>query len=388
MPKLNKVLFPVSVLSVILALIALYPCRATQFKSVDNFFFPDTAVIDDDLFIAGGNIKLDGIIEGDLVAASGSLVQSGLVLGSLNAASQDIDVLGEVRGSVRAFAQNINVNGQLSRNLLAFGYSVDIKPEARIQRDVTAYCGKLTLHGTVGGDIKGGIGELVISGQVEGNVRVKADKVTLMPTARILGDLRYTAEKEAQIEPGAQIEGETVWTRKEIGKRKPSSIFTGKPLIPEILFLLALMVTGIVLILLCRKNAYQAKQAVQDSFLKSLGLGFVFIICIPIAILVMMVTIIGIPIAIISLFAYLVLAYVAKIPVAAFLGEKILKALGDKKEPSLIWSMILGLVVLTLFLNIPYLEWPIYFVILFTGFGAIITSQRRSGAQGKSGEGS
>jgi cytoskeletal protein CcmA (bactofilin family) len=387
MPKLNKVLISVSVLSAILIGITLRPCRATQFRSVDNFFFPDTAVIDDDLFIAGGNIKLDGIIEGDLVAAGGSLVQSGLVLGSLNAASQDIDVLGEVRGSVRAFAQNINVNGQLSRNLLAFGYSVDIKPEARIQKDVTAYCGKLTLHGTVGGDIKGGIGELVISGQVEGNVRVKSDKVTLMPTARILGDLRYTAEKEARIEPGAQIEGETVWIRKETGKEKPSSIFTGKPLIPEILFLLALMVTGIAFTLLCRRNAYQAKQAVRNSFLKSLGLGFVFMICIPIAILVLMVTVIGIPVAIISLFAYLVLAYVAKIPVATFLGEKILKALGDKKEPSLIWSMLLGLVVLTLFLNIPYLEWPIYFVVLFTGFGAIITSQRRSGAPGKSGEG-
>jgi cytoskeletal protein CcmA (bactofilin family) len=386
MPKLTRVLITVPVLVTILVCVTLCPCRATQFKSVDNFFFPDTAIIDDDLFIAGGNIKLDGIIEGDLVAAGGSLVQSGLVLGSLNAASQDIDVLGEVRGSVRGFAQNINVNGRLSRNLLAFGYLVDIKPEAQIQRDVTAYCGKLTLHGTVGGDVKGGVGELVISGQVEGNVNVKADKITLMPTARISGDLRYTCDKEAQIEPGAQIAGETVWTRKETGKKKPTSIFTGKPLIPEILFLLALMITGIVLTVLCRKNAYLAKQSVGDSFLKSLGLGFVFLICIPIAILVMMVTVIGMPIAIISLFAYLVLVYVAKIPVATFLGERILRALGAKEKISLIWSMILGLVVLTLLSNVPYLEWPIYFVILFTGFGAIITSQRRSGAQGKSGE--
>jgi hypothetical protein len=204
-----------------------------------------------------------------------------------------------------------------------------------------------------------------------------------MPTARILGDLRYIGEKQAQIEPGAQVEGEIVWTAKEPRKGKPSSIFTGKPLIPEILFLLALMVTGIVLTLLCRKNAYQAKQAVQESFLKSLGLGFVFMICIPIAILVLMVTVIGIPIAIISLFAYLVFVYLAKIPVATFLGERILKALGARQEPSLIWSMILGLVVLTLLLNIPYLEWPIYFVVLFTGFGAIITSQRRSGGQGR-----
>ena len=386
MPKLSKVTIVAMILTTVLVGLTFCPCRATQFKSVDNFFFPDTAVIDDDLVITGGNVKLDGIIEGDLISACGSLVQSGLILGSLNSASQSLDVLGEVRGSVRGFAQNVNVNGRLGRNLLAFGYAVDIKPGAQIERDVTAYCGKLTLYGTVGGDVKGRIGELVISGEVKGNVKVKADKLTLMPTARILGDLRYTGEKEARIEPGAQIVGETVWTRKESQEdKKPTSIFTGKPLIPEFLFLLALMITGIVLTVLCRKNAYQAKQAVGDSFLKSLGLGLVFLICIPIAIVVLMVTIIGIPIAIISLVAYLVFVYVAKIPVATFLGEKIVKGLGKKEEASLIWSMIVGLVVLTLLLNIPYLGWPIYFVVLFTGFGAIITSQRRSGAPGKSG---
>jgi hypothetical protein len=68
----------------------------TQFRTADNFFFPDTAIIHDDLVTAGGNIKLDGIIEGDLISASRSLVQSGLILGSLNAVAQDVDVLGEV----------------------------------------------------------------------------------------------------------------------------------------------------------------------------------------------------------------------------------------------------------------------------------------------------
>lgn len=375
----------VSILTTIFVSLAFCHSSATQFKKVDNFFFPDTAVIEDDVFILGENVKLDGIIEGDLISASASLVQGGLVLGSLNSISQDLDVLGEVKGSVRGFAQNVNVNGRLSRNLLAFGYSVDIKPDAEIQKDITAYCAKLTLHGTVKGDLKGGMDELIISGTVGGNVKVKADKITLMPTARIVGDFRYTSEKEAKIESGSQIVGETVWIPKETKKKKPESPFTAKSLISEIVFLLALMVTGVVLTLLCKRNAYQAKQAVGDYFLRSLGLGFVFVICIPIAILILMVTLIGIPIAIISLFAYLVFVYVAKIPVATFVGEKILKALGHKGEPSLIWSMILGLVILTIPLNIPYLQWPVCFLVLFTGFGAILTSHRRSSSQVQAG---
>lgn len=353
----------------------------TQFRTADNFFFPDTAIINDDLVTVGGNIKLDGIIEGDLISASRSLVQSGLILGSLNAVAQDVDILGEVKGSVRAFAQNINVNGTVDRNLIAFGYSVDVKPGAQIHKDVTAFCGKMTLDGKLGGSLKGSMGELVISGVVNQDVSVEADKITLMPTARILGNLKYKSGKEAKIESGAQVSGETVWTElKTTKEKKPGSIFTGKPIIPEILFLLALMVTGVVLTLICRKNAYLAKQAVSDSFLKTLAVGFVVMVCVPIAVIILIISVIGIPIAVIAFSTYAVLIYIAKIPVATFVGEKIIKALGKEGQPSLIWSMLFGLVVLTLALNIPYLDWLIYFLVLFTGFGAIITSQKRSAA--------
>ena len=353
----------------------------TQFRTADNVFFPDTAIINDDLVTVGGNIKLDGIIEGDLISASRSLVQSGLILGSLNAVAQDVDVLGEVKGSVRVFAQNINVNGTVDRNLVAFGYSVDVKPGAQIHKDITAFCGKMTLDGKLGGNLKGSMGELVISGVVNQDVSVEADEITLMPTARVLGNLKYKSGKEAKIESGAQVSGEIVWTElKTTKEKKPKSIFTGKPIIPEILFLLALMVTGVVLTLICRKDAYQAKQAVADSFLKTLALGFVVMVCVPIAVIILIVSVIGIPIAAIAFFAYAVLIYIAKIPVATFVGEKIIKTLGKKGQPSLIWSMLFGLVVLTLALNIPYLDWLIYFLVLFTGFGAIITSQKRSAA--------
>jgi cytoskeletal protein CcmA (bactofilin family) len=365
-------------LTVLLTLLFFDSSQGTEFKVVDNFFFPDTAIIQDDLFIAGGNIKLDGIIEGDLISASRSLVQNGLVLGSLNSASQDLDVLGDIRGSVRGFAQNITVNGKLEKNLRACGYRVDVKPGAEIGKDITTFCGKMSFDGKLEGDLNGSMDELIISGVVNGTISVEADRITLMPTARIQGDFKYKSEKEAKIQRGAQISGETVWTEKVTKEEKPKSIFTGKSLIPEMLFLLALMITGVVLTIIFTRNAKQAKQAVGDSFLKSLGWGFVSIICIPIAILFLVVTVIGIPIAFIVIFAYAVLIYIAKIPVATFVGEKVIKALGKQGEPSLIWSMILGLVILTLVLNIPYLEWPIYFVILFTGFGAIISSQKRT----------
>ena len=366
---------------ILLSLINLNTCFGTEFRAGENFLLLDTLLIDDDLIIAGGTIKSDATITGDLVSASNRLVQNGIVEGSVIAGAKDIDVLGQVNGSVRGFAQNINVNGNVNRNLLAFCYALNIKPEADIGGDVTAYCGELTLDGKVGKGLRGAMGTLTISGTINGDVSVEADKITLMPTAKILGDFKYRCNKKATIESGALVTGQTLWTReadKEKEEEKPA--FTAGKVIKEILFLLALMITGIVVTLIFKKGAHQAKSAVTASFLKSLGWGFVFMVCIPVAIVLLMLSILGIPIAIISLFGYAVLIYVAKIPVATALGGKIIKAFGKQGEPSLIWSMLLGLFILTFLLNIPYLEWLLYIVVLFSGFGAILFSCRQSGS--------
>ena len=367
------------ILAVLLALFNFNVCFGTEFRAGENFFFSDTLTINDDLIIAGNTIKSSATIKGDFFSASYRLVQNGIVEGSVIAVAKDVDISGQVNGSVSGFGQNINVNGKVNRNLIGFFSALNIKPDADIGGDVTAFGGELTLDGKIGKGLRGSVGTLIISGIVNGDVSVKADKIILMPTAKILGDFKYKSKNQAKIESGASVSGQTFWTKEEAKKeKKPKEIFTLKSLITETLFLLALMITGIVLTLIFKKNAYQAKRAITASFLKSLGWGFVFMVCIPIAIVFLIVTILGIPIAILSLFAYAVLIYIAKIPVATALGEKIIKAFGKQGEPSLIPSMLLGLIILTILLNIPYLEWLIYFVVLFTGFGAILTSQKQS----------
>jgi cytoskeletal protein CcmA (bactofilin family) len=376
---LSKIKILLTIIAVLLTLSNFDACFGTDFRVGENFFFSDTLSINDDLIIAGNTIKSSAAIKGDFFSASYRLVQNGIVEGSVIAVAKDIDISGQVNGSVSGWAENINVNGKVNRNLIGFCSALNIKPDADIGGDVTALCGELTLDGKIGKGLRGSVGTIIISGIVNGDVSVKADKIILMPTAQILGDFKYKSPKQAKIESGASVTGQTLWTKEEAKKeKKPKDVFTLKSIITEILFLLALMITGIVLTLIFKKRAYQAKRAVTASFLKSLGWGFVFMVCIPIAIIILIVTILGIPIAIISLFAYAVLVYIAKIPVGTALGEKIIKAFGKQGEPSLIPSMLLGLIVLTILLNIPYLEWLIYFIVLITGFGAILISQKQS----------
>jgi cytoskeletal protein CcmA (bactofilin family) len=379
MLNLTKPKLLLSIIFISLILFNFHTCFGTEFKSGENFLFPDTLIINDDLIVACGTLQSEAVVKGDLISASNRFVQSGIVEGSVIAGAKDIDISGQVNGSVRGFAQNISIDGKVNRNVIGFCASLNVKPDADIGGDLTAFCGELSLDGRVGKGLRGSIGTLIISGTVNGDVSIKADEITLMPTAKILGDFKYKGKKQAKIESGAFVSGQTLWTKKEAKKEeKPKGIFSVKSLVTESLFLLALMVTGIVLTFIFKKNARQAKSAVTGSFLKSLGWGFVFMVCIPIAIVILIITIIGIPVALISSFAYAILIYIAKLPVATALGEKIIKAFGKEGEPSLIGSMLLGLVVLTILLNIPYLEWLIYFVVIFTGFGAILISCRQS----------
>jgi cytoskeletal protein CcmA (bactofilin family) len=368
-----------------LVLFTLLPLRissATRFKTKDNIFIPESQVIRDDLFMGGENIKMDGRVEGDLFAGCRTMILTGQVSGSVLAAGQNLDILGEVEGSVRALSQTTNINGTIKRNVMSFGASLNIRHTGKVKGDVTALGNELTVAGEIGRRLRATVGSVVISGTINGDVDIKANSITLMPTAKIKGNFKYKSKKEAEIESGAQITGVTEWIKitpkdkKDDGCCPGEGFFSTKNIVVKFLLLLASLVTGWFLIIISKRYVQAAEKMVFASFLKSLGLGFILMICIPIGIVILLITLIGIPIAIITLFAYLVLLYIAKIFVGIALGKKILTGFAKDKEASLGWSLILGLILLTILTNIPYVGWLICFVIVFTGFGAAILARK------------
>lgn len=287
--------------------------------------------------------------------------------------ARDLDISGEVGGSFRGGAQNISLDGKLKRNFLGFAASINLKESSEVGGDVIAFCGELKVSGKVGKGIKGSVGSMVISGIIDGDVNVKADEISIMPDAKINGNLFYKSKKEAKIEKGAQITGETKWTKLTPKKKKG---LTGGKILVKFLFLCASIVTGLFMLLIAKKEVKAAKEAVFKDFLKNLGLGFVFVICIPIAICILLFTVIGIPISIIVLFAYLVLFYIAKIFVGYALGERVLQLFKTNGIPAPAWSLLTGLVILYILFLIPYLHWIFYLLALFVGFGCIFQAKK------------
>jgi len=173
---------------------------ATEFKSGGNIVIPESTLIQDDYFVAGDNIKFSGIVEGDLISGCQTLTSKGTVEGNLMAAAKELDISGEVGGSFRGFAQNISLDGKLKRNFLGFAQSINLKEGSVIGGDIIAYCNELKISGEIGRGVRTGACCVVISGIINGDVFVKADEITVLPDAKIYGDLIEKAKTETNPE--------------------------------------------------------------------------------------------------------------------------------------------------------------------------------------------
>lgn len=347
--------------------------QAIELKGGENIVIPESTLIQDDYFVSGNNIKFSGKVDGDFVSASQTLTSKGMVGGNLMSAGRDLDISGELGGSFWGAAQNISFNGKLKRNFLGFAQTINLKEGSEVGGDVIAFCGELKISGKIDKGLRGGVGSVVISGIINGNVDIKADEISIMPDAKINGNLHYKSKKEAKIEKGAQITGETKWIK--ITPKKKAGLTLGK-LFWKFLFFCASFLTGLFMLLIAKREVKAAKESVFKDFLKNLGLGFVFVICIPIALIILLFTVIGIPISIIVLFAYLVLFYIAKIFVGYALGEKVLKLLKTNGVPAPVWSLLVGLIILYILFLIPYIHWIVYLLALFVGFGCVFQAKK------------
>jgi hypothetical protein len=110
--------------------------------------------------------------------------------------------------------------------------------------------------------------------------------------------------------------------------------------------------------------------AIRTDALRCAGVGFVSVL-VTIAVclsVILIITILFIPI---YLLLYAVAWYLAKIPVALWIGRTIFGKLDKPTGPYL--ALLVGLVVLYLIFAIPILGWVAWFAVSLLGLGAMIT---------------
>ncbi len=329
-------------------------------------------VLDGMGFFAGSNIRVDGTVNGTTFATGQTIVVTGDINGDLFVAGQTINISGTVSGNIYTAGQGIVIGGQTAGDAFLAGQDIRIENGATIGRDVTVAGAVIGLEGMVGRDMNGGAAEVYINGTIGRNVNLEVDKLDVAGTAVIGGDLAYKSPKEGRFAPGSTIKGRTDYTYVDRTEQRPEPS-------PFRKYFWKLLGIGSALLIWLAMRLWKpafwsgTSDRIYTQPLRTLGTGALVLIVTPIALILLMVTVIGIPLAVLSGIMYGVAIFLSKIVVAAFLAYWATKALGWHEIHLGVWLFLLGYVVITLLRLIPYFGAVLQLFIIFFGLGALFS---------------
>jgi cytoskeletal protein CcmA (bactofilin family) len=335
-----------------------------------------------DHFATGSSVRVDRAVAGDLLAAGGQVDVATQVRGDAIVAGGNLRLGGNLGKSVYAAGGQLTLAGAVANNIRAAGGEVILVPGAEVGGNASLAGGRVEVAGVIKGYLQAAGGELFINGAVGGDVMATAERVELGPQARIAGRLKYASRGEAVIDPAAQIAGgveRTTWrasagipsgeTARRVG-RGVAWVWT-----------LGLMVLAAVLVaLLPTLSARVAMTARKRAGWSALA-GFIALVCIPVAAMILVVTLIGLPLGLVLLFAFFALLPVGYVVAAVALGDGVLERAKPAASAVISWRVgaaALAVLVLALLARVPYLGVLVALAALLIGLGAMVLQLRRS----------
>jgi len=341
-----------------------------------------------DLFVAGGSVTVSQRVEGDLFATGGSVDLDAPVAGDMLAAGGKLRLGADVEHSVFAAGGQVSVNGKVGRNLRAVGGQVELGPKAEVAGNVSVGGGQARLAGRIGGHVQAAAGRLWIDGPVGGDVIATSGQVELGPNARIAGTLRYRSGEALRQDPAAQVAG-GVELLGPLPARGASAPEAGRHAAERgahaasgaaWVWTLGLVLLAALLLAALPGFSAGASHTLREQPGTSLLLGFVLLVCVPVAALLALVTLIGIPLGLLLIALYLALLPVGYVAAAVALGDWALQRWRAADATALRWRIgfaALALLVLALLGRAPWLGGLVAFAALLAGLGALLLQARR-----------
>ena len=333
-----------------------------------------------DTYVFGGSVRIDQPVAGDLIAAGGNVDVDAPVAGDALLAGGNLRITAKVEQSVHAGGGRLILDAPIGRNLRVGGGQVEIGPLAAIGGNVTVGGGQVTLRGPIKGNVTVGGGRVLIDGVVEGDVSAYGGSLSLGPNARLAGKLRYRSGDELVRDPAATVAG-AVERLATPGRRAaaPAQRDTGRDdHAPRAgvswLWTAGLMAIAALLVAALPVTSMRVAEGLRTRLGWSLLWGFIALVCIPVAALILAVSIIGIPVALLALLLYIALLLVGYVGSAIGLGQWALARLRAEAAQRTGWRItaaMTAVLLLALLGSVPFLGGFVALLAVAAGIGAI-----------------
>ncbi len=363
----------------ILFLFSFMQCFAAQEQEEkrEAIVLPVGEVHRGDFFAMGHSVEISGVVTGDAYIFASQIFIDGTVKGDLLAIGGSIEISGNLQNNIRVIGGQVMINGKIAQNGTVIAGNVQTTSSSETSGNVVCIAGNADLAGVIGSDLTllASNGRLV--GKVMGDLAAIVGQMRLTSRAFVGKNFEYTSNSEAWIDKGAQVMGKTI--------HQPSffqGLFKGRLLKIFLLgtrFAVVLMnflysfFIGYLLIRYFPENLHKALANLSHHPVKSFGVGVLMLIFLPLASLLLLMTILGVPFALTLIALNVIGFYTAKTYSIIWVSNSVFMKIGLK--PNKVWTFCLGLIVYFLLTGIPILGIIIALTAMIFGIGAAVIAQ-------------
>jgi len=361
----------VSLLIVALALPGL--SHALEIRHTDGVTTVATGeTIDDTVIAVGQTVAVDGTVNGDLLAFGRTVTIRGNVTGNVITGAESVTVEGTVGGDIVGAGRSVTLHGtRVGRNFFGLGRDLDLDASADVAGNALTFGDTAHIDGRVGMDLKSFGANVLVGGNVQRDFEAFAGEVSVLPSGRIGRNVtaHVDADDKLQIAQGATIGGAVNRQIVEREQRRNRYLTTGF-YVRQMVWLGAAFLTGLLLLWAFPTLRTLSLPSVATA-LRTGGIGLVAAVVMPIAALLACITIVGIPIGILTFVLGAIGLFFGKTVIAQLVGRALFQS--PAGPPHYAATLIAGLAIVMIAINLPIVGGIVNFVLTVLGFGMIVT---------------
>lgn len=324
-------------------------------------------VVEDQSAVYTKDVKNELFMAGYNVTASGIEIDKNVFMAGYNV-SLTQSVLG---GAAYVAGYNVTIDADADSNILAAGYSVNTSADTEAKA-LRAAGMNITVNGKY--DYVGVAGaNVVFDAEVDGDVYIEADSVTFGDNAKINGNLEVKSatepamsdtlvagkyhfeevKKEEATENATTAEG-AIDAAKKIGKKSIGALFL-KKVGSFFYWSFAYALLAVVFCLLFKDQMAAATEMIKTKTAPMILSGAIGWLVIPVACIIIAITVIGLPLSGLTMAAYVLIRLVSRVFVFAALGSELFFGNICKKRLHPMLEAVVMMIFASLIKQIPFI---------------------------------
>ncbi len=386
---------PLQLMITCLMLCPSFILQASQIKGGEEITITEPTT--GNLYIAGEDLTINAKINGDLVAAGGKIIVNDSLMDDALLAAGEIKISGVAKDDIRLAAGKVIIKNNVHGDLVIGGGDIEITDEVTIFGDLIVGGGSVKFSGLVkgitkiyGGEIEfKGIatqeiemkgGNIDISGEFWEKSSIAANRLMVHSLAKIKEDITYYSE-EGEVDFGNVLQNGASATfasdlKPAFGKFDKATFRKGLLGMAVIRFLSVALLISLTILLFYRFFE-RTPDYLAANYLNNVGIGFLYVIAVPVLAIFSLVSVIGMPVGIILAVLYLftlALGHVFAAVMGAYWYEDMQQKNWSKGKLILVAIGIWAVLKIVGFL--PVVGWLVAILVAFLGFGTMYQTIR------------